>query len=126
MSYDCYCDYDPPSVFSSKSVTARKKHLCDECCRPINAGERYLYSFGVWEGYASSHYTCSHCQEIQKFVSISIPCFCWAYGNMIDDAKEAIQEAYFRAGDEVRGLATGFLRRVIAGRRASQQARLSA
>ena len=47
-----------------------------------------------------------------------------AAGDMIDDAKEAIQEAYFRAGDEVRGLATGFLRRVIAGRRASQQARL--
>jgi RNase P subunit RPR2 len=126
MSYDCYCDYDPASVFSVKTVTARKRHQCCECRRVINPGETYRYAFGVWSGDASSLHTCSHCYEIQNFVSISIPCFCWEYGNMIECAEEAIADAYYRAKDEVRGLRTGFYRRVIAGRRAAKLARLAA
>lgn len=118
MNYDCYCDYDPPSVFSSKTVKARKPHRCDECPRIIKPGESYLYTFGVWDGYASSWNTCADCTEIQRWVSINIPCFCWSYGNMLNDAKEAIEEAYHRAGDEVRGVMFGFLRKLIKARRA--------
>lgn len=125
MSVDCYCDYDPPSVYSSKTVKARKAHRCDECRRTIAIGERYKYTFGVWEGYPTSHHMCSHCAEIQSFVTISLPCFCWYQGTLLDDAQEAIQEAYARARDEVRGIFVGFGRRVIAGRRAHQKAAAS-
>lgn len=118
MSIDCYCDYDPPSVFSDKTVKARKPHKCTECSRTIEPGETYHYAFGVWDGFADSFHTCSHCTEIKQFVRISVPCFCWAYGNMLDDAKEAIQEAYWRAGDEVRGLFFGFGRLVVKAKRA--------
>lgn len=122
MSLDCYCDYDPPSVFSDKIVKARKPHRCDECCREIRTGEQYLYAFGVWDGYASSWHTCSHCREIQKFVSINIPCFCWTYGNMLEDAEEAISEAYYRAADEVRGLRFGFGRLLVKAKHAKASA----
>jgi hypothetical protein len=118
MSYDCYCDYDQPSVFSSKIVVARKEHRCGECRRLISIGERYKYIFGVWDGDASSHYICEHCSDIQKFVTNNIPCFCWYYGSMLEDAKEAIQEAYFRAGEEVRGVAFGLGRLLVKARRA--------
>lgn len=118
MSYDCYCDYDAPSVFSSKTVAARKPHRCDECPRVIQPGERYLYSFGVWDGYPSSHYTCSDCREIQRFVTGNLPCFCWESGNLIEGAKEAISEAYSRARDEVQGVAFGFGRLLVKARRA--------
>lgn len=118
MSIDCYCDYDAPSVFSSRMVKARKQHRCDECRRRISVGERYSYVFGVWDGYPDSFHVCAHCEEIRNFVSISVPCFCWAYGNMLSDAREAIEEAYFRAGDEVRGLAFGFGRLLVKAKRA--------
>lgn len=122
MIYDCSCDYDPPTVHSAKTVTARKEHRCEECSRTIRVGERYLYAFGVWDGYPSSTYTCSHCHEIQRWVSTNLPCFCWYSGTMISDAREAIQEAYFRARDEVQGLAFGFGRLLVKAKRARASA----
>ena len=122
MTYDCSCDYDPPSVFSSKMVKARKQHRCDECRRRISAGERYSYVFGVWDGYANSFHICANCEEIRSFVSINIPCFCWAYGNMLEDAREAVEAAYMRARDEVRGLAFGYGRLLVKAERAKRAA----
>ena len=81
-------------------------------------GERYLYSFGVWDGYPSSHYTCSDCREIQRFLTGNLACFCWESGTLIEDAKEAISEAYSRARDEVQGVAFGFGRLLVKARRA--------
>lgn len=122
MAIECYCDGDPATVYRSKTVTARKEHQCYECGRKIRAGERYLYAFGVWDGYAITHHTCSHCEEIQTFVEINIPCFCWQYGNMLEDAREIIHRAYQEAADEVRGLAFGFGRLLVKAKRARQAA----
>lgn len=117
MTWDCYCDYDPPEFVSVRMQKARKPFRCEECSGEVHAGERYEYVFGKWDGLVASYRTCSHCVEIRQFVSVSIPCFCWAYGNMIDDAKEAVSEAYFRAREEVSGLWFGFGRRLIARNR---------
>ena len=121
MSYDCSCDYDPPTVSSSRIVTARKPHRCEECPRVIQPGEKYRYTFAVWDGYPSSAYVCTDCLHIQKWVQTNIPCFCWYSGTMLEDAKEAITEAYFRAGDEVRGVMFGFLRLLVKAKRARAQ-----
>lgn len=104
MSYDCYCDYDPPSFSSQQLRKARKQHRCEECGRKILPGETYEYVSGLWDGWFGDFKTCHHCLSIRTFVKNSIPCFCWAHGNLREDVKTAVEEAYYRAGTEVAGL----------------------
>lgn len=118
MTMDCYCDYDAPEYYRLRLVkAARKQHRCEECGRAILPGERYENVHGKWEGAVSTLKTCANCLDIRQFVANSVPCFCWAHGNMLDEARDAIQDAYWRAGDEVKGLFMGYGRLVIAGRR---------
>lgn len=111
MSYDCSCDYDPASVYTATRPKARKSHKCEECGGPIKPGETYERVFGVWDGYASTFKTCERCFDLRQWVKNNVPCFCWAHGNMLDDADEAVAEARWRARDETVGLRFGFLRR---------------
>lgn len=74
-------------------------------------GETYERVFGVWEGNASRFRTCQKCVDLRQWVKNNVPCFCWAHGSMIDDAKEAIEAACERASEETRGLRFGFLRK---------------
>lgn len=117
MAIDCYCDYDPPEVYSSRIVRARKEYRCYECHKPIRVGERHEYAFGVTDGYTYQPRTCMSCVGIRQFVSINIPCFCWAHGNLLDDARDIVRAAYDEAPDEVRGLAFGLGRLMVAARR---------
>jgi hypothetical protein len=107
---ECYCDYDAPKVYRATIRRARKEHTCEECGRKINPKEKYEHVFGVWE-YVGNFKTCDRCTTLRQWVKNNIPCFCWAHGNMIDDAEEAVKEATWRAGDEVNGLWFGFLRK---------------
>ena len=115
---DCYCDYDPPQVYSSRVVKARKEYRCYECHARIRVGDKHEYAFGVYDGYAYQPRTCMHCVDIRQFVVNNIPCFCWGHGNLIDDCRDIIQAAYEQAPDEVRGVAFGFGRLLVKGRRA--------
>lgn len=93
MSYDCYCDYEPPEWISIRDVkAARKPHVCCECAAPIAAGEPYEYTSGKWEGYHSVHHICVRCKELRQWATISVPCFCWAYGNLHEDVREMVSQ----------------------------------
>ena len=118
---ECYCDYDPPEVHRRNEVRARKEYRCEECPNRIKPGDRYEYVWGIWEGYAQTFRTCSDCVERRRFISINLPCFCWAHGNLQDDIRTAIEDAYIRAADEVRGLAFSFGRLVVRQRRARRE-----
>lgn len=107
---NCYCDYDLPEVWRSSVVKARKEYRCEECAYRIKPGEKYEYVWGIWEGCQGSFRTCAHCLELRRWVKNSLPCFCWAHGNLLDDCRNAIEDAYDRARDEVRGLRFGYLR----------------
>lgn len=113
MSYDCSCDYDPPEFYRMAIRRARKPHKCEECNGPILPGDAYEYASGKWEGYFSTFFTCEACRDLRVWVKNNVPCLCWAHGNGDEDMKEAIDEAYWRAPDEVVGLKFGFLRRKI-------------
>lgn len=117
MMMGCYCDYDAP-IFSSRTTPrARKQHRCDECGAAIYPGETYECFSAMWPdscGYVETFHTCVRCVELRRFIENSIPCFCWGYGNVLDDAREAVMWAYQKAGDEVRGLWVGYARRIIA------------
>jgi hypothetical protein len=121
MSYECLCDYDPPEFYRSVVRTARRSHQCDECPGTISSGERYEYVSGRWEGFFSTFKTCARCLDIRMWTKNNVPCVCWAHGNMIDDCKEAIDAAAWRAPEETRGLRFGFLRRLVIANRANSR-----
>ena len=114
--YDCVCDYDPPEFYSEKTRHARTKHKCYECSRAINAGETYEYVSGKWDGDFSVFKTCCRCLELRAFVKQNVKCFCWAHGNMIEDAIDTAQE-YHEQGN---GLLFGAYRRKILIERATK------
>lgn len=55
-----------PSAFKSETRTAAKQHKCCECYKPINKGDQYRYSSGIWDGTASSFKQCLNCHEIME------------------------------------------------------------
>lgn len=120
---DCSCDYDPPEVYSSRMVRGRKEYRCYECDARIAVGEQHEYAFGVSYGYTYQPRTCANCVSIRQFVQINIPCFCWAHGNLMDDARNVIRAAYDKAPDEVRGVAFGFGRLLVKTRQARKARR---
>lgn len=99
MDYQsCYCDYDPPEFYHRKETAAAKKeHKCTECGCIIKIGESYERVRGKWEGCISTFKTCSDCWELRDALD-EMPCFCWAYGGMLEDAVTQFQEADFSPG----------------------------
>lgn len=110
MSEACYCDYNPPDFFSESMHTARKAHRCSECGRAIDVGEQYENTTGKWDGDFSTFKTCLRCRAVREYVVEHVPCFCWAYGNMLQDARDTVSE-YAR---ELPGLWVGFGRLLLA------------
>lgn len=86
MSADCYCDYDPAEFYSASTPTARKEHRCDECGHAISPGEAYERVGAKWEGSVTVFKTCSRCIALRDHLKAHAPCFCWAHGNLLDDA----------------------------------------
>lgn len=60
------CDVEMPEAFNQLIRKARKEHECCECCLPINSGDKYEYSSGIWDGRPDSFKTCLSCVEIRK------------------------------------------------------------
>lgn len=120
MSLDCWCDYDPAEFYSAEIRKARKAHRCEECCGEIRPGEPYEYVAGKWDGWVTTFKTCERCLDIRQWVKNNVPCFCWAHGNMLDDAREAVYAAADRAPAETIGLRFGFLRRKALAERRHQ------
>lgn len=123
MSIDCYCDYDSPEFCHTEIRKARKPHSCSECRGVIAIGEQYEHVRGKWDGNVCTIQTCLRCLDIRTWVTNSVPCFCWAFGNMIENAREAIGAAVWRAPDETVGLRFGFLRRLVKRDRLNRERR---
>lgn len=114
---DCFCDYEPADIYSAKAIkAARKQHRCDECSRAIAKGEPYEYVFAVWEGRPDVFKTCCRCLALREFVQTNVKCFCWAHGNMIEDAMETADQ-YYEQGN---GLLFGAYRRKVLIERAAR------
>ena len=81
MSCEIDFDYDNgPECFSETWRTARKEHMCCECGRKIQKGEKYKYESGIWEGRPESYKLCKSCHEVRSAF------FCnWTYGCLWDD-----------------------------------------
>jgi hypothetical protein len=88
----CYCDFDPPSVCRQETRYARKTHRCCECGRAIKPGERYEHVWGIWDGRPDTFKTCHICVSLREYVAAHVPCFCWNYENMREEALETLRE----------------------------------
>jgi hypothetical protein len=93
MTYDaCSCDFDPPEFSETRTVKARKPHRCYECRGPIDPGESYQKTAGKWDGDFCEFKTCALCAELRQWARISVPCFCWTYGELHENVSDMVSE----------------------------------
>ena len=109
----CYCDNEPAEFYHQETRKAKKEHKCSECGRAIAAGERYQHVRGKWDGDVCTFRTCPRCLALKDWVAAHVPCFCWAHGNIIEDAIETARDYTHEAP----GLLFGAYRRQVAIRR---------
>lgn len=96
MTDGCYCDYEMPEWCTVMQIkSSRKPHKCDECGIIIPAGSPYEYVFGKWDGRLDQFCICPLCKELREWATISVPCFCWAYGNLHGDVWEMVSEVQY-------------------------------
>lgn len=92
MTDYCYCECEMPSVMHCERREAMSEHHCCECDRTIRRGETYEHTWGVWDGSTGTYDTCSHCLALREYVTAHIPCFCWCFTAMRDDALELLRD----------------------------------
>jgi hypothetical protein len=86
----CSCDGEEAIAQWVRIRTARHHHYCCECDGSINETEKYEHTTLL--GDCFSHYkTCLDCVNLREYVQERIPCFCFRYGDMIEDAIEQIK-----------------------------------
>ncbi len=88
--YDCYCDYERPSVFNQSAPVARKEHQCSECGRIIEPGTKYSNAWGIWDGRAETFKRCPACIRVADYIKAHVPCFCDLYGGLQEQASETL------------------------------------
>ena len=55
-----------PAIFEDVEIVARKSHVCCECHRKIDKGERYHFAKGLWDGHWSQFRTCLPCSDLRN------------------------------------------------------------
>lgn len=89
----CYCDYDPPEGYRQTHVkAARRPHRCSECGARIPIRAAYKHVVGKWDGQLSEFHMCLLCKELGEWAEISVPCFCWAFGHLLPDVRDMVEE----------------------------------
>lgn len=89
----CQCDYNSPTFCTVQMIKhSRKQHRCYECRGSIEVGVSYERVFGLWDGETCEFKTCLLCLELREWATISVPCFCHAYGDLHDNVLEMVQD----------------------------------
>ncbi len=66
-----YGDLETPEFFNTTQPTAVKVHKCCECSDPIEPGDSYERTVGVWDNEFATFKTCSSCQEVSSWAKTS-------------------------------------------------------
>lgn len=64
---------------STRTVTARVEHRCEECNRAIERGEQYHRTAAVCEGSFFTFTTCAHCAVAREVVDLADGWYCDSY-----------------------------------------------
>ncbi len=87
----CMADSGCEAEFNSEKVRkARKQHVCGECWRFIEPGEKYIYGAGKFDGEMYSSKMCLHCKVAANWLSIR--CHGYLYGGISEDVGDHLQE----------------------------------
>lgn len=95
-SYEsCSCDFDgEPITFESTAMRkSRKTHMCTECGCSIERGDKYEHVVLGCDGGVYVFKTCPLCIELRSWAKISVPCFCYSYGDVIERVRLLVDEA---------------------------------
>ena len=87
----CSLDYDPPTLYVRKLITARKSHRCCECGRTIEPAEQYQRVVGVWDGTFGGHTTCTQCVAAADLLMTH--CHGFAHCGIYDDIREHVDRS---------------------------------
>lgn len=87
----CYCE-NPAVVQWESRPKARKAHHCNECGRTIKRGERYEHVYGVWQDGPGVFNTCVYCLAVRDTIQNYAGCFCWEYGNMLENMRDWLND----------------------------------
>lgn len=83
----CECgDYEQPEFLTESKPVARKEHSCCECGNTIKVGERYERHSGKWDGRMETFCWCFRCSGLAAYIRAHVPCFCWTYTSLQEDA----------------------------------------
>lgn len=111
MSCSCNIDYDPPSLYTSRTRTARKPHTCIECGHVICPGEQYQEATGLWGGAFGRYRTCAPCADLQEVLG------CIVHGALIDTYAAYLEDSPVVWGGTEYGTAWGKASAVLQGHR---------
>lgn len=93
MTY-CECsDFERPEFVTESKPVARKEHRCCECRNTIRPGERYERHSGKWDGEMSTFCWCHRCSGLAAYIRAHVPCFCWTYTSLHEDALYCAEQA---------------------------------
>jgi hypothetical protein len=81
---------------STKTVKARKRHVCEECFRSINPGETYHRTAGSWESDFFTNIACAHCHVFRKHINEADDDYNESY---YGGAGEWVANAYYSSTD---------------------------
>ena len=87
---ECSCDTISPdgSCYWTVWRKARKKHICYECESPIDPGETYQETTGIWEGEFQRFKFCELCAEKWREVFGTELAMCIGFGDLWNYANE--------------------------------------
>lgn len=91
---------DGPSCSTTTVRTARKAHVCCECHAPIQPGEQYEYTSGIWDREPNTYKTCSFCREVRNHFA----CDGWIFERLWDDLAENFLPTMRAGGPCIAGL----------------------
>ena len=83
--------------FSSSVIhTARKPHICEECGRTIQVGEKYEACRGLYEKEWATDKTCVDCLSLRNTFFCS-----WIFGTIWEEFREWLRDWWWRDGKEL-------------------------
>lgn len=89
----CRIDDAPyPEVYDETHPTARVRHLCVECGRVIERGERYHHVRGKWDGMWSTVKECRHCEAAGAVMDVM--CGGYPHGELLVELEDHWHEGY--------------------------------
>jgi hypothetical protein len=104
VSVQCCALYggeEGPSCSNTQTRKARKPHRCCECRETINAGDRYEYMSGVWDGRPHAFKTCLLCVEIRNHFACRDG---WEFGAVWEQLQESFFPGMKAGGPCMKGL----------------------